>query len=73
MIATVAERIGKFARPKRIVWAEDLPKTRSGKIMRRLLRDIAEGRALGDVTTLKDPEVMRELEAKIAEEQAKED
>ncbi|HEY3434804.1 MAG TPA: acetate--CoA ligase [Solirubrobacterales bacterium] len=67
--ATVAERIGKFARPKRIIWADDLPKTRSGKIMRRLLRDIAEGRALGDVTTLRDPEVMKELEAKIAEEQ----
>jgi acetyl-CoA synthetase len=70
---TVAERIGKFARPKRIVWADDLPKTRSGKIMRRLLRDIAEGRALGDVTTLRDPEVMKELESKIAEEQAKGD
>ena len=69
--ATVAERIGKFARPKRIVWADDLPKTRSGKIMRRLLRDIAEGRALGDVTTLRDPDVMKELEAKIAEEQAR--
>ena len=41
----VAERIGKLARPKRIIWAEDLPKTRSGKIMRRLLRDIAEGRS----------------------------
>jgi acetyl-CoA synthetase len=65
---TVATRIGKFARPKRIVWADDLPKTRSGKIMRRLLRDIAEGRALGDVTTLRDPGVMKELEAKIAEE-----
>jgi acetyl-CoA synthetase len=71
--ATVAERIGKFARPKRIVWADDLPKTRSGKIMRRLLRDIAEGRALGDVTTLRDPDVMKELESKIAEEQAKAD
>ena len=71
--ASVARHIGKFARPKRIVWAEDLPKTRSGKIMRRLLRDIAEGRALGDVTTLRDPEVMKELEAKIAEEQAGED
>jgi acetyl-CoA synthetase len=71
--ATVAERIGKFARPKRIVWADDLPKTRSGKIMRRLLRDIAEGRALGDVTTLRDPEVMKDLEGKIAEEQAKGD
>ena len=69
--ATVAERIGKFARPKRVVWADDLPKTRSGKIMRRLLRDIAEGRALGDVTTLKDPDVMEELEGKIAEEQEK--
>jgi acetyl-CoA synthetase len=69
---TVATRIGKFARPKRIVWADDLPKTRSGKIMRRLLRDIAEGRALGDVTTLRDPDVMKELEAKIAEEAADE-
>ncbi len=68
--AEVAERIGKFARPKRIIWAEDLPKTRSGKIMRRLLRDIAEGRALGDVTTLRDPDVMAELEAKIAEERS---
>jgi acetyl-CoA synthetase len=68
---SVADRIGKFARPKRVVWADDLPKTRSGKIMRRLLRDIAEGRALGDVTTLKDPEVTKELEAKIAEEEAK--
>ena len=62
----VAERIGKFARPKRVIWAEDLPKTRSGKIMRRLLRDIAEGRALGDVTTLRDPDVMAELEQQIA-------
>jgi acetyl-CoA synthetase len=64
----VATRIGKFARPKRIVWADDLPKTRSGKIMRRLLRDIAEGRALGDVTTLRDPGVMAELEKQIAAE-----
>jgi acetyl-CoA synthetase len=62
---SVAQRIGKFARPKRIIWAEDLPKTRSGKIMRRLLRDIAEGRALGDVTTLRDPEVMAQLEERI--------
>jgi acetyl-CoA synthetase len=70
--AVVAERIGKFARPKRIIWAEDLPKTRSGKIMRRLLRDIAEGRALGDVTTLRDPDVMGQLEEKINEAQAQE-
>ncbi|MGZ4187648.1 MAG: acetate--CoA ligase [Solirubrobacteraceae bacterium] len=71
--AHVAHRIGKFARPKRIIWADDLPKTRSGKIMRRLLRDIAEGRALGDVTTLRDPDVMSQLEGKINEEQAKGD
>ncbi len=63
----VAARIGKLARPKRVIWSGDLPKTRSGKIMRRLLRDIAEGRALGDVTTLRDPEVMGELERKIVE------
>jgi acetyl-CoA synthetase len=71
--ATVAERIGKFARPKRIIWADDLPKTRSGKIMRRLLRDIAEGRALGDVTTLRDAAVMEQLQHKIVELQAEED
>lgn len=69
----VAQRIGKLARPKRVIWAEDLPKTRSGKIMRRLLRDIAEGRELGDVTTLRDPDVMGELEQRIAERQAEED
>jgi acetyl-CoA synthetase len=63
---TVAQRIGKFARPKRIIWADDLPKTRSGKIMRRLLRDIAEGRALGDVTTLRDPAVVELLGQAIA-------
>ncbi|MEX2108594.1 MAG: acetate--CoA ligase [Solirubrobacterales bacterium] len=61
----VAERIGKLARPKRVIWSGDLPKTRSGKIMRRLLRDIAEGRAMGDVTTLRDPAVMEELERKV--------
>src|SRR5437588_327812 len=69
----VAERIGKLARPKRIIWSGDLPKTRSGKIMRRLLRDIAEGRELGDVTTLRDPDVMSQLEEKIKERQAAED
>ncbi len=71
--ATVAERIGKFARPKRIIWADDLPKTRSGKIMRRLLRDIAEGRALGDVTTLRDPAVTEQLQQRVSELQAAED
>jgi acetyl-CoA synthetase len=71
--ATVAQRIGKFARPKRIIWSDDLPKTRSGKIMRRLLRDIAEGRALGDVTTLRDPAVTAQLEERVKELQATED
>jgi len=71
--ATVAERIGKFARPKRIIWSDDLPKTRSGKIMRRLLRDIAEGRALGDVTTLRDPNVTAQLEDRVKALQAEED
>ncbi len=70
---TVAERIGKFARPRRIIWTDDLPKTRSGKIMRRLLRDVAEGRALGDVTTLRDPAVMAQLEGRIQEMQSQED
>ena len=70
---TVAERIGKFARPKRVIWTDDLPKTRSGKIMRRLLRDIAEGRALGDVTTLRDPAVMEHLEDQVKAMQAEED
>ena len=69
----VAVKIGKFSRPKRIIWAEDLPKTRSGKIMRRLLRDIAEGRELGDVTTLRDPDVMSALSEKVAKRQATED
>jgi acetyl-CoA synthetase len=71
--ATVADRIGKFARPKRIIWSDELPKTRSGKIMRRLLRDIAEGRALGDVTTLRDPAVTALLEERVQELQAQED
>ncbi len=66
----VAKRISKIARPQRIIWAGDLPKTRSGKIMRRLLRDIAEGRELGDVTTLRDPTVMQQLEGKVHERQA---
>ncbi|HKH13967.1 MAG TPA: acetate--CoA ligase [Solirubrobacterales bacterium] len=66
----VAQRISKIARPKRIIWTGDLPKTRSGKIMRRLLRDIAEGRELGDVTTLRDPAIMEQLEEKVKERQA---
>jgi len=69
----VARRIGRFARPKRMIWADDLPKTRSGKIMRRLLRDIADGRELGDVTTLRDPDVMQRLEQLVKERQDQED
>jgi acetyl-CoA synthetase len=57
----VAEMIGKFARPKQIMFTPDLPKTRSGKIMRRLLRDIAEQRSLGDVTTLADTNVVNTI------------
>jgi acetyl-CoA synthetase len=62
----VAEKIGKLARPKAILFADDLPKTRSGKIMRRLLRDIAAGNELGDVTTLRDPSVVSELQKQVA-------
>jgi len=57
----VARKIGAIARPDDILFAADLPKTRSGKIMRRLLRDIAEGKALGDTTTLADPAVVSKL------------
>ncbi len=63
----VAHKIGAIARPDDIIFAAELPKTRSGKIMRRLLRDIAEGRALGDTTTLADPEVVRKLKAQYTE------
>ena len=69
----VGNKIGKLARPKRVIWAGDLPKTRSGKIMRRLLRDIAEGHELGDVTTLRDPDVMAELEQRVKARQSDED
>jgi acetyl-CoA synthetase len=59
--AHVVEKIGAIARPDDIFFSADLPKTRSGKIMRRLLKDIAEGRALGDTTTLADPNVVSKL------------
>jgi acetyl-CoA synthetase len=61
----VAKKIGKLARPRRFIPADDLPKTRSGKIMRRLLKDIAEGRELGDVTTLRDPSVTEVIKQKV--------
>ncbi|MFN2484783.1 MAG: acetate--CoA ligase [Candidatus Limnocylindria bacterium] len=57
----VADQIGKFARPKQVMFTPDLPKTRSGKIMRRLLRDIAEERPLGDVTTLADAGIVEKI------------
>ncbi len=60
----VAEKIGAIARPAKIIFTAELPKTRSGKIMRRLLRDIGEGRALGDVTTLADASIVESLKAK---------
>ncbi len=59
--AHVATKIGAIARPDDVFFSADLPKTRSGKIMRRLLKDIAEGRALGDTTTLADPNVVNKL------------
>ena len=66
----VAEKIGALAKPDDILFSADLPKTRSGKIMRRLLRDIAEGRALGDTTTLADPAVVARLKEQYEEQEA---
>jgi acetyl-CoA synthetase len=60
----VADKIGKIGRPKTIIFTDDLPKTRSGKIMRRLLKDVAEGRELGDTTTLADPTVVDEIRSR---------
>ena len=67
--AHVAGKIGAMARPDDIYFAAELPKTRSGKIMRRLLRDVAEGRALGDTTTLADPAVVDSLKAQYGDEE----
>ena len=64
----VVKKIGAIARPDDILFSADLPKTRSGKIMRRLLKDIAEGRALGDTTTLADPAVVAKLKEMYGEE-----
>jgi acetyl-CoA synthetase len=66
----VAMKIGAIAKPQDILFAADLPKTRSGKIMRRLLRDIAEGRALGDTTTLADPAVVARLKSEYEEKES---
>ena len=67
----VGVKIGKLARPKAIHFSHDLPKTRSGKIMRRLLRDIAQGNDLGDVTTLRDPGVVEDLQAQVRASRAR--
>jgi len=66
----VAKKIGALARPDDVVYAAELPKTRSGKIMRRLLRDVAEGRALGDTTTLADPAVVATLKTQYEDREA---
>jgi acetyl-CoA synthetase len=66
--AHVVHKIGALARPDDIVFAAELPKTRSGKIMRRLLKDVAEGRALGDTTTLADPAVIQALKQRYQED-----
>jgi len=66
----VVLKIGKIARPDEIILTADLPKTRSGKIMRRLLRDIAEGKAVGDTTTLADPGVIARLKTKYEDQES---
>ena len=67
--AHVVKKIGSLARPDEIIFTAELPKTRSGKIMRRLLRDIAEGKALGDTTTLADASVVQSLKEKYGEQE----
>jgi len=62
----VALTISPIAKPRQIILTPELPKTRSGKIMRRLLRDVAEHRSLGDVTTLTDPTVVKMIDALMA-------
>ena len=69
----VARKIGPIAKPANIVFTPELPKTRSGKIMRRLLRDVSENRPLGDTTTLADPAVVSELARRGREEASKEE
>ncbi len=69
----VMGKLGKFTRPKYVTFTPELPKTRSGKIMRRLLRDIAEGRTLGDTTTLADSGVVSELQQRATAEAAREE
>ena len=69
----VAKKIGKIARPANIVFTPELPKTRSGKIMRRLLRDVSENRKLGDTTTLADPTVVEEIKDRATAERSEDE
>ena len=70
--AHVAEKIGPIARPDRIYFTAELPKTRSAKIMRRLLRDVAEGRVMGDTTTLTDPTVLDQIKQQYEDKEGSE-
>jgi acetyl-CoA synthetase len=69
----VSTKIGPIAKPANIVFTPELPKTRSGKIMRRLLRDVAENRALGDTTTLADPTVVEEIKDRAESEKSEDE
>jgi acetyl-CoA synthetase len=69
----VSRKIGPIAKPSNIVFTPELPKTRSGKIMRRLLRDVAENRPLGDTTTLADPAVVSEIQDRAESEKSADD
>jgi acetyl-CoA synthetase len=68
----VSQVIGPIAKPANVVFTPELPKTRSGKIMRRLLRDVAENRPLGDTTTLADPAVVEEIKSRAVSESSEE-
>jgi len=68
IVESVEDAIGPIARPEAVVFSPELPKTRSGKIMRRLLEDIANGEELGDTSTLRNPDVVEDIQAKVGEE-----
>jgi acetyl-CoA synthetase len=63
IVAGVEDAIGPIARPERVVFTPDLPKTRSGKIMRRLLENIADGDEIGDTSTLRNPDIVEDIQA----------
>jgi acetyl-CoA synthetase len=65
IVAAVEDEIGKFARPANVMFVSDLPKTRSGKIMRRILENISNGDDLGDTTTLRDPSVPEQIREQV--------